>query len=110
MAPHDYSSSLLLVMVPGCQPVWRNFRWRFAQGAANDEAAVQLWLKDPLPYSTSQGMLERGQLFAQYFAKPTRLHEKGVLEIRRGGGLQFEFGVVVGMLAVLELAQREQRK
>jgi hypothetical protein len=105
----NYAGSLPLVMVPGCRPVWRNFSWRFGQDATNNEAAVELWLKDQLPYPPHES-IDRGQLFAQYFVRSTRLYEKGVLEIRRGGKLQFEFGVVVGMLAVLELAQREQRK
>ena len=64
-------------------------------------------MKEPIPYPPHES-IDREQLFARYFARPTRLYEKGVLEIRRGGGLQFEFGVVVGMLAVLELAQREK--
>lgn len=97
-----YGGALPLVMVPGCRPVLRNFAWRLAgQGI---EADVELWLKDPLPYLPHEG-IDRGLLFARYFARSTKLYEKGVLEIRRGGGLEFELGVVVGLLAVLRLSE-----
>jgi hypothetical protein len=37
----------------------------------------------------------------------SKFHEKGMLEIRRGGGLQFEYGVLMSFMAVVELAQRK---
>lgn len=103
----DFTGSLPLVMVPGCRPVWRNFSWRFG---TPPHAAVELWLRDEVPYSPYQS-LDRAQLFANYHdARSTGLYEKGVLEMRRGGGLQFEYGVLVSILSVLELARREKEK
>ncbi|KAF4627501.1 hypothetical protein G7Y89_g10649 [Cudoniella acicularis] len=101
----SYCCALPLVMVPGCPPVLRNFIWRL--GKEMGEAEVELWLSDKTQYAP-EGW-DRGQLFARYYgSKGTRFIGKCILEIRRGGGLEFELGVVVGVLAVLQLSQRKR--
>lgn len=88
-------------MVPGCKAVKREFAWRFGDVSAV-EPDVELWLREEVRYSPYQSV-DREQLFANYWRRGTMLIEKGVLEVRRGGGWEFEMGVVLGMLAVLEL-------
>jgi hypothetical protein len=44
----------------------------------------ELWLKDMVGDNH-----DHGQPLAQYYSRPTMLFEKGILEIRRAGGLEF---------------------
>jgi hypothetical protein len=59
-------------------------------------------LREKIMYAPSES-LDREQLFANYYQRGNRVFPKGVLEVRRGGGIEFEMGVVLGMLAVLEM-------
>jgi hypothetical protein len=93
---------LPIVKIPGCKPVLMNFAWRFHQGF--DKADLELWLESPLPYAPVEGHDYR-QLFASYYKRGTKHIEKNVLEIRRGGGLQFEYVTLLGIFAVLEMKQ-----
>jgi len=96
-----YICSLPVVVVPGCKAIKRDFAWRFGD-LDRGEPDVELWLREGLMYAPREG-LDREQLFANYWRRGTRLVEKGVLEVRRGAGWEFEMGVVLGMLAVLEM-------
>lgn len=107
----NYYGSLPLVMIPGCSAAPRNFAWRINPGPHN-EAHLELWLKDPLPYKTTEG-IDRKQLFARYYgAGPApqtgqrSFIEKRVLEVRRGCGIEFEFSALLGVFAIIELMKR----
>jgi hypothetical protein len=100
MYRRDYTCVLPLVSVPGCGPVKREFAWRF--GTDSSEPDVELWLREKIMYAPSES-LDREQLFGNYYQRGNRVYPKGVLEVRRGGGIEFEMGVVLGMLAVLEM-------
>jgi hypothetical protein len=45
----------------------------------------------------------RENVYATWYYEKVWVFEKGVLEIRRGGGLQFELGVVISALAVIKM-------
>jgi hypothetical protein len=108
-----FSGRIPLVMVPGCGPVLRNFVWRIGQ--ASNQAQLELWLKEELDDETAtEGSSNpegsnRAHLFARYYghgqkqghAKP--FIKKHILEVRRGGGIEFEFAVILEVLAILHL-------
>jgi hypothetical protein len=87
------------------RPSLSNFLWKIL--GKGQEPDVELWLNDSSSYPPDS--MYRSETFARYFDRNTLLHEKGVLEIRRGGGIAFEFGVVLGVLAVLELEKRRKQ-
>lgn len=96
-----------IVIVPGCKPVMCNVSWRLAPRLSPNpmEADVELWLKEPLPFTAD--IFDSVLLLARYYDRNTRIYEKGTLEIRRGCGIDFEYGAVLGIFAALELAGRK---
>lgn len=102
----DYSGRIPLVMVPGCSPVVRNFAWRIGQ--TYNQALLELWLKGEGEEDEPVESANRSQLFARYYGHGQRQGQvkpyikKRILEIRRGGGLEFEFAIVLQVIAILQ--------
>jgi hypothetical protein len=93
-AVNDYTFQLPVVMVPGCRPFMRSFGWM-----CRPWGCLELKMTD----DRIEHIGTRENIYATWYYEKGWVFEKGVLEIRRGGGLQFELGVVISALAVIEM-------
>jgi hypothetical protein len=98
----DYRSSIPVVTIPGLLPTMRSFAWR----TTSTSPYFELWWDGPLPYqktTRSAHPLERDfrHLFATCVPRATGLNHDNLIEIRRGGGLDFELTVVLEVFAIL---------
>ncbi|KIN08955.1 hypothetical protein OIDMADRAFT_48798 [Oidiodendron maius Zn] len=95
----DYRISIPIVTVPGAAPVQRQFTWR----TSLCEPFFELWWDGPLPHVSPRGFIKDDRDSRYVFATVVRAAETGgnLIEIRRGGGLEFELAVVLGMFVIL---------
>ncbi|OBT65013.1 hypothetical protein VE03_05278 [Pseudogymnoascus sp. 23342-1-I1] len=111
LRPHTYinHSTLPIIVIPGMAPIERTVRW---QHTTKNSANLELWLQEPLfaagaTYETAE---PRNMLLARYGITGMGFTADRVMEIRRGGGREFELGIVVQAFAVLEADRRRKAK
>ncbi|KFY43652.1 hypothetical protein V494_01857 [Pseudogymnoascus sp. VKM F-4513 (FW-928)] len=99
---------LPLVAIPGIPPIERSVRW---QNTNKQSKHLELYLREPLFgkwYNESDS--PRDQLLARFGIHGMAFSSDRVIEIRRGGGLEFELGVLVQAFAVSEAERRKKLK
>jgi hypothetical protein len=97
----DYRSSIPIVTVPGTAPTHHQFAWR----TSLCEPFFELWWEGPLPHVSSRGFTKDDRDSRYLFATVVRRvaeTEENLIEIRRGGGLEFELNVVLEMFVILQ--------
>jgi hypothetical protein len=97
----DYRSSIPIVTVPGTAPTYRQFAWR----TGLCEPLFELWWDGPLHHMSSRGFTKDDRDARYLFATVVRRAaetEENLIEIRRGGGLEFELSVVLEMFVILQ--------
>lgn len=99
-AGEDYLSLIPIVGVPGALPTDRQFAWR----TFLCEPFFELWWEGPLP-NVSPSNYRKDERDSRYlFATVARRQDEtgqNVIEIRRGGGLEFELSVILHMFVIL---------
>jgi hypothetical protein len=101
----NYWSNIPIVTVPGRAPVSHAFSWHISS-----EPIYQLWWSGPLPFVPKSGFLHDQRGSEYHFAKMSRKTAEGgenLLEIRRGGGLDFELTVLLHFFVLVHM-QKEQ--
>lgn len=102
-----YLSSIPIVTVPGIAPTHHQFTWR----TTYPEPFYELWWQEgPLPFASQNGYFPESRDRAYVFATISRrAHAAGnnLIEIRRGGGFEFEMSVILGMFVCLHHAKKE---
>jgi len=101
LSSDSYSTSIPIVTVPGRAPAPHQFSWR--TGVLSEPFYQLLW-DQPLPLVPSVHYVpdQRGSEYR--FATMTRKTAAGgenLIEMRRGGGLDFELSVVLELLVIL---------
>lgn len=75
---------------------------------------MECWLNDPLfnisMGGSTQNMPWRDLLVARYGIEGVGFSADKVMEIRRGGGLEFELGIMVQAFAIVEADRRAKAK
>ncbi|KAL5345435.1 hypothetical protein ACLOAV_009807 [Pseudogymnoascus australis] len=103
-------SILPIVVIPGVQPIERYVRW---QPRTKTSSHLELWLQEPLFESSAEAASttqSRDLLLARYGIGGMGFTADQMLEIRRGGGREFELGVLVQAFAVSEIDRRRKAK
>ncbi|KAG9239941.1 hypothetical protein BJ878DRAFT_336251 [Calycina marina] len=102
-----YQTSIPIVTVPGRAPAPHQFSWRTGVLA---KSFYQLWWDGPLPLVPSS-MFMHDQRGSEYVfatvARKTASDKENIIEIRRGGGLDFEFSVVLELFVVLHFKKEQ---
>jgi hypothetical protein len=103
LASDDYHTAIPIVTVPGRAPVPSHFSWRVN---TNVLAApyYQLWWNGPLPMISAKRLSNEPPGPEHLFAAMLRKTSEGgenVLEIRRGGGLDFELSVLLELFVIM---------
>jgi hypothetical protein len=96
----DYLSSIPIVGVPGTPPTDRQFGWR----TYLCDPFFELWWEGPLVNVSTWGYRKDERDSRYLFATVVRRKDEtgqNVIEIRRGGGLEFELSVVLQMFVIL---------
>jgi hypothetical protein len=97
----DYRSSMPIVIIPGLKPSVRSFTWRTTMSAPY----MEVWWEGPLPYMSPRqsNPVERDfrYIFASCMLKGLGGSNENIIQIRRGGGLEFELAVILEMFAIL---------
>ncbi|TPX18662.1 uncharacterized protein E0L32_002519 [Thyridium curvatum] len=97
----DYRSEMPIVTVPGRPATLHQFSWR--TGGLSDPFC-QVWWDGPLPL-VPVSMFTQDQRGSEYvfatIARKTATAGDNLVEIRRGGGLEFELSVILGLFAIL---------
>jgi hypothetical protein len=96
----DYRSSIPIVTLPGTAPTYRQFAWR----TSLCEPFFELWWDGPLPHMSPRGFTKDDRDSRYVFATVVRRAaeaEDNLIEIRRGGGFEFELSVVLEMFMIL---------
>lgn len=105
----DYRSSMPIITVPGIAPVMRQFAWR----TGLCKPVFELWWDGPLPLASSSGYVKGDRDFRYVFATVdtgtagTGYFGHNLIEIRRGGGLEFELSVVLETFVILQHLKKE---
>ena len=103
-----YRSSIPIVTVPGLKASIETFVWRFKPSATYFEMSSE-W---PLPYepgrTSNQTEGDSRLVFARVTLKSSGKTYPEVIEIRRGGGLEFELTVVLNAFTILHNMNRLQ--
>lgn len=95
LSPHDYKCDIPLVTVPGQNPVLHPFNWRTS---LSENQYYELWWFGQFDFMCH---------FAMCTPKPEGAYPDPLIQIRRGGGLQFELSVILGMFTIYRhLARR----
>ncbi|OBT73091.1 hypothetical protein VF21_07605 [Pseudogymnoascus sp. 05NY08] len=107
----QHFSSIPLVVIPGMAPIERSVRW---QHTTKYSTNLELWMRDPL-FGISAGggtqtTMPREMLLARYGIEGVGFIADRVLEIRRGGGMEFELVVLVQAFAILEADRRKKAR
>ena len=99
----DYRSTIPIVTVPGRAATPHQFTWR-TSGVT--EPFYQLWWDGPLPLVPA-AMFMQDQRGSEYvFATVARKTADGgdnLVQIRRGGGIDFELSVILELFVILHL-------
>jgi hypothetical protein len=102
-----YQTSIPIVTVPGRAPAPHQFSWRTGTLSV---PFYQLWWDGPLPL-VSSSMFIHDQRGSEYvFATMARKTAEGgenLIEIRRGGGLDFELSVVLELFVILHFKKEQ---
>jgi hypothetical protein len=95
----DYHSAPPIVTVPGTAPTYQQFAWRTNQC----DPLFELWWDGPIVHTAPCNYIKDQRDPRHVFATMVRKSEKtdNLIEIRRGGGLEFELSVVLEMFAIL---------
>jgi hypothetical protein len=97
----EYKSSIPIVTVPGMQPTAKSFAWR----TALSNPYFQLCWDGPLLHQPARAYIDGEQDFRHLFAtcvmKGGDESQDNLIEMRRGGGLEFELTVVLELFAIL---------
>lgn len=103
----DYRTSIPIVTVPGRAPTPHQFSWKIDRPL---ELFYQLWWDGPLPLTSTLRFVDdqRGSeyVFATMAGKTVEGGEN-VIEIRRGGGLDFELSVLLELFAILHFKKEQ---
>lgn len=101
LSAEDYASSIPVITVPGTAPTAHQFEW---WTGLTTEPFFRLYWTGPLPFVPKSGFVsdQRGSeyIFASV-ARKTKEAGENLIEIRRGGGLDFELSVLVEVFAIL---------
>lgn len=96
-----YQSDIPVVSVPGRAATPRPLTWKTG---GTVEPFFELWWDNPLPLVPTSGF-QKDQRGSEYkfatFARKTGEGEDNLLEIRRGGGLDFELSVILELFIIL---------
>lgn len=107
LSVESYQSSIPIVMMPGIAPAPHQFSWRTG---SLSEPFYQLWWDGPLPLVPAS-MFMHDQRGTEYvFATMTRKTAEGgvnLIEIRRGGGLEFELSVILELFVILHYQKKQ---
>lgn len=98
----DYRSSIPIVTVPGTAPTYQQFGWR----TSLCEPLFELWWDGPYvnapPYAYVKDQRDSRYLLATVVRRSAETGNiDNLVEIRRGGGLEFELSVILEMLVIL---------
>ena len=99
----EYSSSIPIVAVPGKAPSMLQFKWDVCLSGEE----IKLWWEGgPTPPFTASWLNKdehrgKAHLFATVVQKKT-VGEANLIEIRRGGGLEFELSVILQIFVILQ--------
>jgi hypothetical protein len=101
LSADDYRTTIPIVTVPGRAPVSSSFSWR-KNGFS--EPYFQLWWDGPLPMMSAKRLTNEPvgseHLFATIARKTARGGEN-LVELRRGGGLDFELSVLLELFMIM---------
>jgi len=101
LSVESFQTLIPIVTVPGRAPVPHQFSWR---AGSLSEPFYQLWWDGPLPLVPSSRFMhdQRGSeyIFATMARRDTEAGEN-LIEIRRGGGMDFELSVVLQLFLIL---------
>jgi hypothetical protein len=107
LSVESYKTAIPIITVPGRSPTPHEFSWRTGSLA---EPFYQLWWEGPLPLFP-EARFFRDQRGSEYiFATVSRKTAAGgenLIEIRRGGGLDFELSVVLELFVVLHFKKQK---
>ena len=97
-----YRSQVPIVTTPGLPKAVRSFVWR-APLLTPSAPYMEIWWEGPLPYMSQRQSSHDDfrYIFATCMLKGVGGSKENVIQIRRGGGLEFELTVILGMFAVL---------
>lgn len=101
-----YSGSIRILTVPGMAPVDAKFEWEVGVMA---EPFFQLWWDGPLPLVPKSRFMhdQRGpEYIFCTMARKVSEKEVNLIEIRRGGGLEFELTVLLQLFAILRYQKK----
>jgi len=93
--------------MPGRAPAPQQFSWRTGLLA---EPFYQLWWDNPLPLVPTTRYMDDQRGSEYVFATIARKTAEGgenVIEIRRGGGLDFELSVVLELFVILHFKKEQ---
>ena len=107
-AVDDYQSAIPIVTVPGRAAAPHQFSWRV--GPLSEPFYELLW-NGPLPLVPSAMFRndERGSeyVFATLARKTSPEGGDNLVQIRRGGGLEFELSVILELFVILRLKNEQ---
>jgi hypothetical protein len=97
----EFQSSIPIVTIPGRAATPQHFQW---QTGSITEPFYQLWWEGPLPL-VPKSMFFSDQRGSEYvfatMARKTADGGENLVEIRRGGGLDFELSVILELFVIL---------
>lgn len=103
----DYQSAIPIITVPGRAATPHQFSWR---AGSLSEPFYQLWWNGPLPLVPAS-MFMHDQRGSEYvFATMARKTADGgdnLVEIRRGGGMDFELSVILELFVILHFKKEQ---
>jgi hypothetical protein len=107
LSVESYQTSIPIVTVPGRAPAPHQFSWRTG---SLSEPFYQLWWDGPLPLVPGS-MFMHDQRGSEYvfatMARKTAQSGENLIEIRRGGGLNFELSVVLELFVILHFKKEQ---
>jgi hypothetical protein len=90
-----------VVQVPGLKAQRKPFAWRTRECHPD----IELWWRGPLRYQP-RDYIDREKLFATFTFKSVERQEN-VLELRSGGGIEFEYGAILELISILWLTNEK---
>ncbi|TVY37405.1 hypothetical protein LOCC1_G006379 [Lachnellula occidentalis] len=103
----DYQSAIPIIAVPGRAAIPHQFSWRTGSLSG---PFYQLWWDGPLPLVPSS-MFVADQRGSEYvfatMARKTANGGENLVEIRRGGGMEFELSVILELFVILHFNKEQ---